>query len=321
MPTTGVLLINLGTPAAPTTPAVRKYLAEFLSDPYVVQIPRFIWKPLLHGIVLRIRPKKSAALYQKIWLKEGSPLSVYSQRLTKKLQSELNAKHADKIKVTLAMRYGQPSIQQALDHLQKHDLKQLIILPLFPQYSNSTTGSIFAEINKLLKSWRHIPEVNYIQNYYQEPAYIEAITNSIQTNHSQQHLLFSFHGLPQRSVELGDPYFAQCKTTADTITQKLALHPADYSLTFQSRFGRAKWLQPYCDQTLIKLAQEGKKHVTAICPGFAVDCLETLEEIAIRNREIFFAAGGESLEYLPALNDSPAQLKLMTTIIEKYTTN
>lgn len=311
-PSIGVLLVNLGTPAAPTTTAVRKYLAEFLGDPRVIEIPKLLWRPILHGIILRNRPKKSAQLYQKIWLDEGSPLLVYCQRLAAKIQQQV----PDNIKIFLAMRYGQPSIQQALENFRQSNLQQLLILPLFPQYSATTTATIFDCVSQYLKSWRNIPEVRWIKNYHHEPDYIQGIVNTIQQQ-NHEHLLFSFHGLPQRCVDAGDPYFSECNKTVSNINQQLKLDQNNYSLTFQSRFGPAKWLQPYCDVTLQKLAKQGKKNVTVICPGFAVDCLETLEEMVIRNREIFIEAGGESLNYIPALNDSPAQINLMTKLIEK----
>lgn len=309
----GVLLTNLGTPDAPTPAALRCYLAEFLSDPRVIEIPKLLWWPILHGIILRTRPQRSAALYQKIWTPEGSPLLVYSQRLAEKLQQQLGSN----IKVALGMRYGNPSINHALEELR--NTQKVIILPLYPQYAASTTGSTFDAVVNVLKKWRHVPELHFIQPYHQEPAYIAAITETIRMHwDGQSHLLFSFHGLPQRAVKLGDPYQRQCQATAYAIAETLHLNPDQWRVVFQSRFGYAEWLQPYCDKTLQSLPQQGIKSVTVVCPGFAIDCLETLEEIMQQNRDIFIKAGGESFRYIPALNNSEAHIKMITMIIHKY---
>lgn len=310
----GVLLVNLGTPAAPTPAAVRKYLAEFLGDPRVVEIPQIVWKPILHGIVLRLRPKQSAKLYKKVWMEQGSPLLVYSQNLRDKLQQQLDV---DDIKIKLAMRYGQPSITHALTEFRNDNIQRLLILPLFPQYSGATTGSIFAAIMQQLQTWRNMPEVRYIKNYSHDIDYAKAMAASIQQQTKTQHLVFSFHGLPQRVVDKGDPYFAECQQTVNAVSQQLQLSSDQYSLAFQSRFGKAAWLQPYFEPTLKILAQQGKKNISVVCPGFAVDCLETLEEIAIRGKESFLEAGGETLTYIPALNDSPQQIKLMERVVNK----
>jgi ferrochelatase len=356
----GVLLCNLGTPAAPTTKAVRTYLAEFLSDPRVVEIPRWLWLPILHGIILRIRPKRSAALYQKIWTLKGSPLLVHSQNLVKALQQELHNLASTKtkndllrggagepsincaqqfiesrkrqdpappdfkdnklpIQITLGMRYGQPSIEQALTTLQQANCNKILVLPLFPQYSAATTASIFDAVANILKKWRTIPAIQTVTQYYNHPAYIAAIANSIQQHWQQQgqqqHLLFSYHGLPQRCVDLGDPYQQQCLSTAQLVAEQLELIPGHWSVVFQSRFGRAQWLQPYCDKTLQAMPAKGIKSVSVICPGFAVDCLETLEEINQLNRELFLQAGGKEFHYITCLNDSMAQVELLNDII------
>lgn len=323
----GILLVNLGTPSAPTPIAVKRYLSEFLSDPRVVQIPRLLWWPILHGIVLRVRPKRSAALYQKIWTQDGSPLLIHSQQLRQALQENLNkvfnVNHDDdsqhQVSVALGMRYGEPSIAQALATLQRNKPQHLIILPLYPQYSISTTASTFDAINKVLKNWRHIPEIQFISQYHQEASFLTAWTEHIKKHWLQSsednHLLFSFHGLPQRMVDAGDPYQQQCHTTAQAIAESLQLKPEQWGIVFQSRFGRAKWLTPYCDKTLQSMPQQGKKNVTVVCPGFAVDCLETLEEIAMQNRKIFLEAGGENFTYIPALNATEPHVKMLSKII------
>lgn len=314
---TGILVTNLGTPSAPTPKALRRYLAEFLWDPRVVAIPRLCWWLILHGIMLRVRPKKSAKLYQKIWTEQGSPLLLNSERLAAALQHALGDDHS----IALGMRYGEPSIAQALEQLRQQKIERLLILPLYPQYSTTTTASTFDAIAKTLKTWRQIPALQLIQQYHSEPAYIAALAASIENHWLQRgkdsHLLFSFHGLPQRLVTAGDPYLKHCRATVHCLTQKLGLAEKDWTLVFQSRFGATKWLSPYCDATLRNLPSLGKKHVSVICPGFAVDCLETLEEINQQNRQIFLEAGGESFHYIPALNDSFDHVSLLVGLIEK----
>lgn len=315
----GILLVNLGTPSAPTPSAVRRYLAEFLWDPRVVSLPRALWWPILHGIVLRIRPKRSAKLYQKIWTSAGSPLLQYSQQLATSLQKQLTESSI----VTLGMRYGQPSIEQALQTLRQHQIQRLLVLPLYPQFSATTTGSTFDKITQTLKAWNYLPEMRFIPHYFQEPEYISAIANSVQQHWQQNgkndHLVLSFHGLPQHSIATGDPYRQHCESTAEQLTQQLGLTEENWSLAFQSRFGYAKWLEPACDITLKNLPLMGKKNISVICPGFAVDCLETLEEIALQNRATFLAAGGEKMHYIPALNDSQNHTTALTAIIHKHT--
>jgi ferrochelatase len=316
---TGILITNLGTPAAPTTKAVRHYLAEFLSDPRVVELPSFLWWPILHGIVLRTRPKKSAHAYQKIWTAEGSPLLVFGKKQQQGLNQLLQKKLNKPIHVELAMRYGSPSIKQGLENLKQKAITQLIIFPLYPQYSSAATGSTFDAIVKILKTWRYVPELHFISDYHANTDYIDAMANSIET-FWQQHgrgekLLFSFHGLPKNSIAKGDPYYLQCQTTADLIVKKLQLPETAWQVVFQSRFGFQPWLQPYCDKTLIELAKQGYKKLDVVCPGFSADCLETLEEISIRNAEMFIKAGGEQLNYIPALNDSPQHLEVLVNIV------
>lgn len=312
---TGILLVNLGTPTQATPTAVKKYLAEFLSDPRVVSLPSFIWWPILHGLVLPTRARQSAKLYQKIWTSEGSPLLTNTQRLTTALQTKLK----NNVTVQMAMRYGDPSLKLGLKLFEQHAIEKLLILPLYPQYSSTTTASVFDAVNKLLSSWTYLPEIQFVAHYYQHPEYIKAIANQIKHHLSQvktiPHLLFSFHGIPKQLTNKGDPYQNQCEITVQKITHHLGLTPDQWTLAYQSRFGKATWLQPYCDQTLRSLAQQGKKNVAVICPGFAVDCLETLEEIALRNRDIFLQAGGERFAYIEALNDSEAQVELLGELV------
>lgn len=312
----GVLLINLGTPSAPTPKAVRYYLAEFLSDRRVVELPACLWQPLLKFVILPVRARHSAKLYQSIWMDEGSPLTVYTQRLAKKLQTSL----ADQYKVALAMRYGKSNIEAGLRELFAVGVSSIVILPLYPQYSAATTASCFDKITQLLQQSRLIPNLRFIASYFDHPLYTQAITNKIKQSRAEQgknsYLLFSFHGLPQRCIELGDPYQQQCVTTVRLIAECLQLSANEYQIVFQSRFGKAQWLQPYCDVVLQQLPAQGIKNVTIICPGFVVDCLETLEEISKRYRELFLKAGGESFNYIPALNDSVEQVELLTNLIQ-----
>jgi len=319
---TGVLMTNLGTPDAPTPPALRKYLGEFLADPRVVEVPRIIWWFVLHGFILRTRPKRSAAAYRKIWTESGSPLFVISKKQTIAIQKYLDEHATEKFHVELAMRYGNPSIRSGLNKLQQANAKKIIILPLYPQYSATTTASIFDAIADVLKSWRNIPELHLVKHYHDMPDYIDALAESI-TEHWQQKnraekLLFSFHGIPQAYFEAGDPYYCECHKTARLLAEKLNLNEEDWMLTFQSRFGPKEWLKPYTDITLKELANSGVKNVDVVCPGFSADCLETLEEINMRYREAFLVAGGEKFSYIPALNERPAHINTLVNIIQKY---
>jgi len=313
-----VLLVNLGTPAAPTPAAVRKYLAEFLMDPRVVEIPRPVWWLILHGIILRVRPRKSAHAYASIWTPEGSPLLVYSRRLTDAVRRELAEQLGAEVVVELAMRYGQPSIAGQLEALRAQGCERFLVLPLYPQYAASTTATAFDAVADTFKRWRAVPELRFVRDYHDHPRYIAAVADSIE-RHWREHgrsgfLLFSFHGLPERSRELGDPYDQHCQTTTRLIVERLGLQEGAWQLVFQSRFGPAKWLQPYCVEVLKELPSRGVKAVDVVCPGFAVDCLETLEEIAITNKEVFMQAGGESYRMIPALNDGPEHAKLLADI-------
>ena len=317
---TGVLVTNLGTPNAPTASALRRYLGEFLADPRVVEVPRFIWWFVLHGFILRTRPKHSAAAYRKIWTESGSPLLDISKKQAAAIQKYLDDHATGKFHVELAMRYGNPSIQSGLEKLQQANAQKIIILPLYPQYSASTTASTFDAVADILKTWRNVPELHLVKHYHDSPDYIDALTESI-TEHWQQttraeKLLFSFHGIPQAYFDAGDPYYCECHKTARLVAEKLNLDEKEWMLTFQSRFGPKEWLKPYTDITLEELAKSGIKNVDIICPGFSADCLETLEEIKIRYRETFLAAGGNKFSYIPALNERPAHISTLANIIQ-----
>lgn len=315
--TTGVLLVNLGTPDAPTTPAVRRYLAEFLSDPRVIEIPALVWKLILHGIILRVRPKKSAALYQSIWTDEGSPLLAISQHQQAAIQAQLG----DDVSVKLGMRYGNPSIASALREFREAGIQRIIVLPLYPQYAAPTTGSVFDAVARELMTWRWVPELDFINGYVNHPLYINALANSIREHIDAQgvpqKIIFSYHGMPKRNLELGDPYYCFCMKTTRLVQEKLALDPALCLSTFQSRFGYAEWLQPYTDKTLEALPGNGVKHIAIVSPAFSADCLETLEELAEQNREIFLHSGGEIYHYIPALNDRADHIEALVDIIKQ----
>ncbi|HEX2586544.1 MAG TPA: ferrochelatase [Steroidobacteraceae bacterium] len=317
----GVLLVNLGTPAAPTTAAVRRYLKQFLSDQRVIDYPRWFWLPILHGVILRVRPSRSAHAYQQIWTEQGSPLLVNTNALAKELQSELQVTDAD-IQLTVGMTYGEPSIGNALKKLREANVRKILVLPLYPQYSVSTTASVFDAVANALKTDFWLPELRFINSYHDDDQYISALAQSVAAHwqqHELNHLLMSFHGLPQRYLYQGDPYHCHCLKTGRLIAEKLQLKQGEWSVSFQSRVGREKWLQPYTEQTLMNFPAQGIKRVSVICPGFAVDCLETLEEIAIRNREDFMAAGGEKFDYIAALNSDASHVTLLSKLIRHHT--
>jgi ferrochelatase len=302
----GVLLANLGTPDAPTTSAVRRYLAEFLWDPRVIEIPRPIWWLILNGVILRFRPRRSAEAYRKVWTDEGSPLLVFGQMLQEKLQQNLQQAIPGQVRVELGMRYGSPTIASALDALREAGCRRLVILPMYPQYSATTSASIFDAVWDVFKQWRWVPEVRSINCYHDDPAYIDALAASIREHWTTQprgeRLLFSFHGVPRRYILSGDPYFCHCQKTARLVAERLGLGPEEWSVSFQSRVGREEWLRPYTDQQVMAFGDQGMKNLDVVCPGFASDCLETLEEIAMQNHEFFQEHGGEHLRYIPALN-------------------
>ncbi len=318
---TGILVVNLGTPDAPDARSIRRYLAEFLSDPRVIEMPRWLWKLILHGFILRFRPAHIAPAYRSIWGEEGSPLLSISKQQVEKIKAQISPLFRHSIELALGMRYGQPSIASALRELQAANVQRLLVLPLYPQYSATTTASSFDAIARELMSWRWIPSLRMLNQYHDHPAYIEALANSItafwQTQPPANMLLISFHGLPKRYLLAGDPYFCQCQKTARLLAEKLGLDEDRWRISFQSRVGREEWLKPYTDETLKALPGEGKKSVQVICPGFPSDCLETLEEINVQNREWFLQAGGERFDYIPALNASPGHIDMLGTIIEE----
>ncbi|MCH9758114.1 MAG: ferrochelatase [Proteobacteria bacterium] len=303
----GVLLVNLGTPEAPTAKAVRPYLRRFLGDARVVETPRLLWWFILNGIILPLRPSRTAAAYAKIWQKEGSPLLLISQQQQQALQQQLSTHCGDNtIDVALAMSYSKPSIRTALQQLQQQQCRYLLVLPLYPQYASSTIGSVFTDVTAELARWRFVPHLRFISGYCDDPRYINALAAQI-ADYRRQHgsadkLIFSFHGTPLKMLTDGDPYHCLCYKTARLTAEKLQLSADQWQVTFQSRFGKAVWLQPYTDKTLQQLPQQGVKSVQMVCPAFAADCLETLEEIAEENREIFIHAGGTAYDYIPALN-------------------
>ena len=314
----GVLLANLGSPTAPTTQAVRRFLKDFLWDPRVVNLPRPLWWVILHFFVLPFRPARSAKAYRKVWHEKGSPLTYLTRELTEKTADQLNVKG---ITTNFVMRYGEPSIANQLRAFKKAGITDLIILPLYPQYSSTTTASIYDHLVKELNKWRHLPNIQFISDYHQDKHYIAAVAESIELAWHEQGknelLLMSFHGLPAQLTKWGDPYFHQCHKTAALIAEKLDLSEKQWMIVFQSRFGKAEWLKPYCVDTLQNLPAQGIKTVDVVCPGFAVDCLETLEEIAMENKSIFMKAGGTSYRYIPALNDSVAHVNAIVNLLEQ----
>lgn len=317
----GVLLVNLGTPDAPTPAAVRRFLAEFLWDPRVIETPRWIWWLALHGVILRIRPRRSAHAYQQIWTPEGSPLLFHCRQLAAKLQDVLNTRLGSDTRVVLGMTYGNPSIPAGLEQLHREAARRLIVLPLYPQYSGNTTGSVFDRVSAVLQRWRWLPEARFIGGYHDEPGYIAAVADSVRDHwrtHERRHLLFSFHGAPRPYLLAGDPYHCQCLKTARLVAESLDLQAGEWTATFQSRLGRGEWLRPYTDETLKQYANAGPKRVTIVCPGFPVDNLETLEENAIRNRQDFLAAGGEAFDYIPALNASDAHARFLADLVVRH---
>lgn len=317
---TGILLTNLGSPDAPTTKAVRTYLAEFLSDPRIVEIPRLIWLMILHGIILRIRPKRSAKLYQGIWTDNGSPLIHITQLQQQKLQDKLHSLDLNHVDVVMAMRYGNPSIEAGLEALRDKGITKIIVFPLYPQYSSPTTGSTFDAVANVLKKWRWVPELHFINGYHKQPSYIDSLANSIAEDiaaHGQpQKIVFSYHGMPKRFLDHGDPYHCLCQQTTRLVIEKLNLDKEAVITTFQSRFGKAEWLKPYTDETLASLPTQGIKNIAIVSPAFSADCLETLEELEEENREIFINAGGEQYRYIAALNDRDDHIDALFDVLK-----
>ncbi|MBL1276198.1 MAG: ferrochelatase [Ectothiorhodospiraceae bacterium] len=321
--TTGVLITNLGTPDAPTSEALRRYLGEFLWDPRIVDsLPRPIWWLALHGLILRIRPKRSAKAYATVWTDEGSPLLAIAKRQLKALRIELAQRLPGPVVVELGMRYGNPSLASALQKLRDAGAKRVLVLPLYPQYSCSTTASTFDAIATEMKQWRWMPELRFINQYHDETGYIEALAASIRESwvarEQPQQLLFSFHGTPKRFFTEGDPYHCHCQKTARLVAERLGLTEDRWQLTFQSIFGREEWLKPYTIETLRELGSNGVKSVDIVCPGFSADCLETLEEITVENKNAYLDAGGEHFHYIPALNERPDHIQALSGLVQKH---
>jgi ferrochelatase len=318
---TAVLLCNLGTPDAPTAPAVRRYLAEFLSDRRVVEIPRLVWLAILHGVILRTRPAKSAKKYASIWTPEGSPLRVWTDKQTKLLGGYLGER-GHTVLVRSAMRYGSPAIGQVLDELKAAGATRILILPLYPQYSATTTASVHDAVCAWAARVRALPELRFVNRYHDDPGYILALVKRITDFWTDRgrpdKLVLSFHGVPKRTLMLGDPYHCECLKTARLLGEQLRIQPTDIVVTFQSRLGRAEWLQPYTEPTLIALARQGAKRVDVACPGFTSDCLETLEEINQEGRAAFLRAGGEEFNYLPCLNDQHEWIAALSAIAIRH---
>lgn len=317
----GVLLVNLGTPDQPTTEAVRRYLAQFLWDPRVVEIPRPIWWLILHGYILRTRPAKSAAAYREIWTEQGSPLLLHTRDIATGMQEKLAARLSGAIHVEVGMTYGRPSIQDALEQMYSQCVRRVIVLPLYPQYSGTTTASVFDAVTEALSQRRWVPELRFINHYHDSAGYISALAASIRDHwdiHGRgERLLMSFHGVPKRTLLAGDPYHCQCQKTARLVAESLDLDDGEWQVSFQSRVGRDEWLRPYTDDTLRAWGRERTGLIDVVCPGFAVDCLETLEEIAIQNAKLFKTSGGGDLRYIPALNARDEHVSFLSRTIER----
>lgn len=321
IPAVGVLIVNLGTPEAPTAKAVRPYLRQFLSDPRVIELSRPVWWLILNLFILTRRPKASAKLYAKIWTAEGSPLLTISKRLAEKIGVELRQRVGTSLHVALGMTYGEPSIPKALAELKAKGCRRLLVFPLYSHYSSTSVGASFDAVMKELMTWRWVPEVRTIHQYHDEPAYIRAVAASIrelwEKEGQSEKLLMSFHGIPKRYFLNGDPYHCQCHKTGRLVAEELGLPEDRYLVVFQSLFGREEWLKPYTDVTLGKLAEEGVKSVDVVCPGFTVDCLETIDEIGRENRHVFMEAGGEQYRFIPCLNDRPDQVALLSDLLQR----
>lgn len=323
-PLTGIVLVNLGTPEAPTAPALKRYLRQFLSDPRVVEIPRLLWWPILHGIILNFRPKKSAAKYASVWMPEGSPLKVHTERQAKLLRGLLGER-GHRVTVEWAMRYGAPSVPAVLDRLKAAGCTRILVVPMYPQYAASTTGTVVDEASRWLLRQRNQPEMRFVRNFHDDPACLDALEQSVR-QHWMTHgplgandrLVVSFHGLPRSSLDLGDPYHCECLKTGRLLAERLNLAEGQYQVCFQSRFGRAEWLQPYTAPTLVSFAKGGTQRVDVICPGFVADCLETLEEIAMEGKADFVGNGGKAYHYIPALNENPDWISALAGLVERH---
>jgi protoporphyrin/coproporphyrin ferrochelatase len=322
IPAVGVLLTNLGTPDAPTPAALRRYLREFLSDPRVIELPRWKWWPILNLFVLTTRPRASAKLYHEVWTDEGSPLLVITRKQAAAVEGLLRERIASPLHVAVGMRYGNPAIREGLDELRQKGCRRILVLPLYPQYAAATTGSTFDAVAQELTRWRWVPELRTIHQYHDDPAYVGALAASIReawaVGGEPEMLLFSFHGVPQRYFDGGDPYHCACHKTARLAAEELGLEKDRYLVTFQSLFGREEWIKPYTDVTVRALAGSGVKSLDVVCPGFSADCLETLEEIDGQNRGFFEEAGGERFRYIAALNDRPDHARALAGVVERH---
>ncbi len=318
----GVLVVNLGTPDAPSYGAVQRYLREFLGDRRVIDTSRWIWLPILYGLVLPFRPMRTVRKYRKIWLQDGSPLAVYSGRLASKMEVRLRAAAGDRVRVALGMTYGNPSIASAIESLARQNAKRLLVLPLYPQYCSSTTGSVFDRTSDALRRWRWLPETRFVNDYHDDAGYIEALGARVEEHWAEtggrSHLLVSYHGIPAAYVTQGDPYREHTETTTRLLVARLGLKEGEWSHCYQSRFGSVVWLQPYTEDALTALAKQGTRRLTVVSPSFAVDCLETLEEVAIEYRDKFLQLGGEQLTLVPALNDHDRHAELLASIAQRH---
>ena len=314
----GVLITNIGTPDKPNKEALKTYLKEFLSDPRVIEIPKFIWQTILRLLILNLRPQKSAKLYKSIWKKKNGPLLVMLEKQRRGIKKVLQNKLKN-IKIEIGMRYGNPSIKLGLERLRSKSCRKILILPLYPQYCAATTGSTFDKVTEILRKWRWIPEIRFVNNYFEESVYIECLIKSIKESWKKfgkaQKLIFSYHGVPKKYLLKGDPYYCFCQKTTRLVAEKMKLKKKDYITTFQSRFGPGEWLQPYTDKTLEELPKKGIKKIHILSPGFSSDCLETLEELEVQNKENFLSSGGERYNYIKCLNDDPQHLKMLGFLI------
>ena len=319
---TAVLLVNLGTPEAPTAKGLRPYLRQFLSDPRVIEIPPLLWQFILNCFILTFRPKKSAALYKKIWTRNGSPLLLHTQVQARALQKILKHRHGDDIIVEAGMRLGEPSLKNVLEKLRQRGMTRLLVIPMYPQYSGTTTASVFDDLTKVLQDWRWIPELRIVNEFHEHPLYIDALVQSIHQSFEKRgkpdKLVLSFHGIPQRYVDNGDPYYRQCIRTGERVIEALGDDGKRVEVTFQSLFGKEEWIKPYTDERLEEFPTEGVKHVQAMCPGFTADCLETVDEINRESREVFMEAGGEEYHFITCVNAKPAFIECLADVCENH---
>lgn len=318
----GVLLVNSGTPDSTSTADVRRFLGRLLGDPRVVEVPRLIWLPILHGIILRTRPFRSARKYRSIWTKQGSPLLVHSSALRERAQQALRHRVLAPIAIETGMLYSSPSVDTALERLRDAGVRRVLVVPMFPQYSAVTAAATFDQVARVLKRWRWIPEMRFVNEYHEHPAYVAAVADSVRRHfeaHGRpQHLVMSYHGIPEKYFEKGDPYYCKCQKSSRLIAEELGLAEGSWSVTFQSRYGPGKWLKPYTDETIRDLPKRGVREVAVVCPGFAADCLETLEEIAMEARDLFIDAGGTRFDYIPALNANPLHAEMFADIVSQH---